>query len=280
MTRGILLGEHQCNAAKLLLDPCAQAMEGEFRWGRALFGHRFDDYLAIDTSDGADAMPKSVVVGLRLNPDDQPLLRHWADTIIYETHVKARPNCTPTSTPIIQGTYAGMADPAFIDHLTNLGVTAVELLSVHQFIHDQHLLDKQPAELLGLSLHLATSRPRRVCFVVKGRRSQVREFKQMVKALHAAGLEVILDVVYNHTGGQPSRTGAASQGIDNAYYYQLMPTTALLPGLHRHRQQSEHAAPVLDATSDGLAALLGAGDARRRLPLRPGFDARARTVRG
>ncbi len=214
---------HRCNDAKLLLDPYARAIEGKFRWGQELFGHRFDDPMAIDTSDSAGAMPKAVVV----NPffdwaNDQPLLRPWADTVIYEAHVKGATQLHPDIDPAIRGTYTGIADPAFIDHLTNLGVTTLELLPVHEFVHDSHLIERGLRNYWGYN-SIGFFAPHDEYSHREGLGHQVQDFKQMVRALHAAGIEVILDVVYNHTAeGNHMGPTLSFKGLDNASYYRLV----------------------------------------------------------
>jgi isoamylase len=214
---------HRCNPAKLLLDPYALALEGEFTWGQPLFGHRFDDSLAIDTSDSADSMPRSVVV----NPffdwgNDQPLHRPWAETVIYETHVKGATMRHPDIDEEVRGTYAGIADPAFVDHLVGLGVTAIELLPVHQFVHDPHLVERGLRNYWGYN-SIGFLAPHHEYSNRHGSGQQVQAFKQMVKALHAAGIEVIIDVVYNHTAeGNHLGPTLSFKGIDNAAYYRLV----------------------------------------------------------
>lgn len=215
---------HRCNPAKFLLDPYAQAIEGTFQWGQPLFGHHFDDPMAIETTDSAPSMPRSVVV----NPffdwgTDQPLGRPWAETVIYETHVKGATQRHPDIDESIRGTYAGLADPAFVEHLTSLGVTAVELMPVHQFVHDAHLVERGLRNYWGYN-SIGFFAPHDEYSHRPGPGQQVQAFKQMVKELHAAGIEVILDVVYNHTAeGNHLGPTLSFKGIDNAAYYRLVP---------------------------------------------------------
>jgi glycogen operon protein len=214
---------HRCNPAKLLLDPYARAIEGEYRWGQANFGYVFGDHNARDDSDSAPSSPKSLVV----NPffdwaTDQPLLLPWSETVIYEAHVKGATMRHPDVDEDLRGTYSGIAHPAFIDHLKRLGVTTLELLPVHEFVHDAHLLERGLRNYWGYNSigffaphHEYSHRP--------GQGQQVQDFKQMVKTLHQAGIEVILDVVYNHTAeGNHLGPMLSFKGFDNAAYYRLV----------------------------------------------------------
>jgi isoamylase len=213
----------RCNPAKLLLDPYARAIEGSFTWGQALFGHSFDDPMAIDSSDSAASMPKSIVV----NPffdwgNDQQILRPWAETVIYEAHVKGATQRHPDVDPAIRGTYAGIADPAFVDHLIHLGVTTLELLPVHEFVHDAHLVERGLRNYWGYN-SIGFFAPHDEYSHRDGRGHQVQDFKQMVRTLHSAGIEVILDVVYNHTAeGNHLGPTLSFKGFDNAAYYRLV----------------------------------------------------------
>ena len=219
---------HRCNANKLLLDPYARAVMGDVTWGPDLFGHDWDDPTRMNTADSASAMPKSLV----MNPffewgTDQPLGRPWADTIIYETHVKGATQRHPAVDEEIRGTYAGIAHPAFVEHLQSLGVTAVELQPVHEFVHDAHLVERGLRNYWGYNSigffaphHEYSHRHQQG---QGGQGQQVQDFKQMVKTLHEAGIEVILDVVYNHTAeGNHLGPTLSFKGIDNAAYYRLM----------------------------------------------------------
>jgi glycogen operon protein len=217
---------HRFNPAKLLLDPYAKAIDGTVRWSDALFGYRIghaDADLAPDDRDSAAGMPKSVVVETAFTwGDDRPLRTPWSETIIYEVHVKGITARHPDVPEHLRGTYAGLASPAVLDHLRSLGITAVELLPVHQFVDDQALVDRGLANYWGYnSIGFFAPDAR---YASDGRLGQqVNEFKTMVKLLHQAGLEVILDVVYNHTaeGNQLGPT-LAFRGIDNAAYYRLV----------------------------------------------------------
>jgi glycogen operon protein len=213
----------RCNPAKLLLDPHATAIDGGVQWGQAVFGHRFEDPMAIDTSDSADAMPKCVVTdrGFDWGDDRSPRVP-LHDTIVYETHVKGITMRHPDVPKEIAGTYAGLAHPAVLDYLVNLGVTSVELLPVHQFVQDSHLLDKGLRNYWGYN-SIGFLAPHGEYSSAGTSGGQVDEFKAMVKALHAAGLEVILDVVYNHTAeGNHMGPTLCMKGIDNAAYYRLV----------------------------------------------------------
>ncbi len=218
---------HRCNANKLLLDPYARAVVGDVSWGPDVFAHDWDDPTRMNTADSAAAMPKSLV----MNPffewgTDQPLGRSWADTIIYETHVKGATQLHPGVDEEIRGTYAGIAHPAFVDHLQSLGITAVELQPVHEFVHDAHLVERGLRNYWGYNSigffapHHEYSHRHLQGQGAQGQ--QVQDFKQMVKTLHEAGIEVILDVVYNHTAeGNHLGPTLSFKGIDNAAYYRL-----------------------------------------------------------
>ncbi len=212
---------HRCNPAKLLLDPYARAIAGEPSWGQELYGYVFGDPDACDPHDSLGAAPTSVVV----NPyfdwgDDRPPRVPLADTVIYETHVKGFTARHPEIDPAERGTYAGLASPAAIEWLTGLGVTAVELLPIHAFVHDATLVQRGLRNYWGynsigyLAPHAGYARA--------SGGGEVQELKAAVKALHQAGLEVILDVVYNHTGeGSHLGPTLCFRGIDNAAYYRL-----------------------------------------------------------
>jgi isoamylase len=215
---------HRCNPAKLLLDPYAKAVEGEVKWDEAVFPYRFVDPANPDRppndADSAPFLPKSVVVNPYFDWGKDHLLgRPRHETVIYKVHVKGFTMRHPDVPPELRGTYAGLAHPAAIRHFKRLGVTAVELLPVHQLIHDRHLVERGLRNYWGynsiayLAPHngYASGQP-------------VQEFKQMVKILHQEGIEVILDVVYNHTAeGNHLGPMLSLKGIDNAAYYRLMP---------------------------------------------------------
>ncbi len=214
---------HRCNPAKLLLDPYARAVEGDIDWGQAAFGYPFDDPDGRDDTDSAGATPRGIVV----NPyfdwgQDQPLRVPWSDTVIYETHVKGATMCHPDIDDDLRGTYAGLAHPVFVDHLRRLGVTAVELLPVHEFAHDAHLLDKGLRNYWGYNT-LSFFSPHHEYSHRGEQGQQVQDVKLMVKTLHEAGIEVILDVVYNHTAeGNHLGPTLSFRGLDNAAYYRLV----------------------------------------------------------
>jgi glycogen operon protein len=212
-----------CNPAKLLLDPYAKAMDGKVQWDEAVFPYPFDEGPGTRSdSDSAPFMPKCVVHQPHFDwSGDRRLQIPWHETVIYETHVKGFTARHPDVPPEMAGTYAGLAHPAVVEYLKNLGVTAVELMPVHFFIHDKHLVDQGLKNYWGYNSigyfaphneYAADNRPGGV----------VAEFKQMVKTLHQAGLEVILDVVYNHTAeGNHLGPMLSFKGIDNTYYYRL-----------------------------------------------------------
>ncbi|MQA94214.1 MAG: glycogen debranching protein GlgX [Streptosporangiales bacterium] len=213
---------HRCNPAKLLTDPYAKAIDGDVRWNEALFSYRFADPGRRNDDDSAPYMPKSVVV----NPffdwgDDRPPRVPYHETLIYEAHVRGLTVRHPGIPEALRGTYAGLAHPVMIDYLTELGVTAVELMPVHHFVPEHALVARGLTNYWGYNT-LAYLAPHSTYASAGGRGEQVLEFKAMVKALHAAGIEVILDVVYNHTAeGDHMGPTLSLRGIDNAAYYRL-----------------------------------------------------------
>ncbi|MDH5534426.1 MAG: glycogen debranching protein GlgX [Betaproteobacteria bacterium] len=217
---------HRFNPAKLLLDPYAKAVDGMIRWDDTVFAYPVgnpDEDLAKDERDSAPAMPKSVVIDPAYDwGDDRRPRIPWHETIIYEAHVKGLTARHLELPEELRGTYAGVAHPAVIDHLRSLGITAVEVLPVHHFINDRHLVERKLTNYWGynsIGFFAPDSRYSRAGALG----GQVREFKDMVKALHAAGLEVILDVVYNHTGeGNHLGPTLCFRGVDNASYYRLV----------------------------------------------------------
>ncbi len=219
---------HRFNPAKLLLDPYAKAIDGNIRWSDTLFGYQVgspDADLSHDDRDSAAGMPKAVVIDPAFTwGDDRPLRTPWNETIIYELHVKGFTARNPEVPKALRGTYAGLASPAAIAHLRSLGITAVELLPVHQFVADKHLVDRGLTNYWGYSsIGFFAPDSRFASDGVLGQ--QVTEFKSMVKILHQAGIEVILDVVYNHTGeGSHLGPTLCFRGIDNASYYRLVAT--------------------------------------------------------
>ena len=213
---------HRCNPAKMLLDPYGKAVDGQVRWDESLFGYRFADPTRVNTADSAPYMPTNVVI----NPffdwgDDRPPRTPYHDTVIYEAHVRGLTLCHPEVPPDERGTYAGLAHPAVIEHLTRLGVTAVELMPVHQFVPEHELVDRGLTNYWGYNT-IAFLAPHNRYAAASTPGGQIGEFKAMVKALHDAGVEVILDVVYNHTAEGDHRGPTLSfRGIDNAAYYRL-----------------------------------------------------------
>jgi isoamylase len=217
---------HRFSPAKLLLDPYAKAIDGVIRWDDTVFAYQVghaDEDLSPDERDSASAMPKSVVVDTSYDWNgDRPLRVPWHDTSIYEVHVKGVTARHPEVPEEIRGTYAALAHPTVIDHLRSLGITAVELLPVHQFVADRHLVERGLTNYWGYnSIGFFAPDVRYASAGTLGQ--QVREFKDMVKALHQAGLEVILDVVYNHTAeGNHLGPTLCFRGLDNASYYRLV----------------------------------------------------------
>ncbi len=218
---------HRFNPAKLLLDPYAKAIDGTIRWSDALFGYQVghpDADLSRDDRDSARSVPKSVVIDPAFTwGDDRPPRIPWNETIIYEVHVKGFTARHPDVPKALRGTYAGLASPAAVDYLRSLGITAVELLPIHQFVADKHLVDRDLTNYWGYN-SIGFFAPG-VLLASDGRLGQqVTEFKTMVKTLHQAGIEVILDVVYNHTGeGNQLGPTLCFRGADNASYYRLVP---------------------------------------------------------
>ena len=214
---------HRFNHNKLLLDPYAKAHVGKLRWGPELFGYTLGaegDDLSFDKRDSAPLMPKCVVVDAAFtwSRDRRPAVP-WDRTLIYELHVKGLTQRHPMVPVNIRGTFAGLARQEVIEYIRGLGVTAVELMPIHAFVNDSHLLDKGLTNYWGYnSIGFFAADP---CHFATG---AITEFKQMVAHLHDAGLEVILDVVYNHTAEGNERGPTLSfKGIDNASYYRLLP---------------------------------------------------------
>ncbi|MCP3960415.1 MAG: glycogen debranching protein GlgX [bacterium] len=223
---------HRFNASKLLVDPWARAITGEPRPDPALYGfvavgwpselwRRHSSDLTFSGHDSAAAAPKCVVVDPELDwRGDRPPGTSWGDTVIYECHVKGMTQRHPEIEERLRGTYLGLAQPPVIEHLQSLGVTAVELLPVHQIARESHLMIRGQPNYWGYST-LGYFAPH-AGYATGGLGEQVAEFKQMVRELHRAGIEVILDVVYNHTA-EGSRMGPtlSLRGIDNRSYYRL-----------------------------------------------------------
>ena len=210
------------NHAKLLADPYARAMDGNFVLNPAVFAHEGNDDLVRDDADSAPFVPRSIAVGSSFDwYGDTPLEIPWNDTIIYETHVRGITMQHPGVPEHLRGTYAGLAHPAVIDHLTSLGVTAVELMPIHHFVDEVHLLELGLTNYWGYNT-LGFFAPHAAYSASGTRGEQVREFKEMVRSLHQAGLEVILDVVYNHTAeGSELGPTLSFRGICNPGYYRL-----------------------------------------------------------
>jgi len=225
---------HRFNAAKLLIDPYAKAISGTIKWSDALFaykvGGRRED-LEPTADNSAAGVPKSVVIDNAFTWDgDRPPSIPWNRTVIYECHVKGMTINHPDVDERVRGTYLGLASDPIIDHLLALGVTAVELLPVHHFVVDRHLAEKGLTNYWGYNsigffapdVRYSTGGPAIGSSGAYG--TQVYEFKTMVKKLHSAGLEVILDVVYNHTGeGNHFGPTLSLRGVDNRAYYRLEP---------------------------------------------------------
>ncbi|MDN5931445.1 MAG: glycogen debranching protein GlgX, partial [Pseudonocardia sp.] len=214
----------RCNPDKLLIDPYAKAVDGPVKWDEAVFGYPFDDPDARSDTDSAPFVPKSVVV----NPffdwgSDRPPKTPYNETVIYEAHVRGLTIAHPDIPEALRGTYTGLAHPVMIEHLKNLGVTAVELMPVHEFLNDHHLQEKGLSNYWGYNT-VAFLAPHHAYAMDTGRAgNQVQEFKAMVRDLHDAGMEVILDVVYNHTAEGNDRGPTLSmRGIDNHAYYRLV----------------------------------------------------------
>jgi glycogen operon protein len=213
----------RCNPAKLLLDPYAKAIEGQVGWSQACFPYTFGDDYARNDEDSASCMPKSVVH----NPyfdwgNDRPPDVQLNESVIYEVHVKGFTAAHPGIPAGQRGTYAGLAHPAAIDYLTGLGVTAVELLPVHQFVDDARLVERGLRNYWGYN-SIGFLAPHNGYAAAGQAGEQVAEFKAMVRALHEAGIEVILDVVYNHTAeGNHLGPVLSMKGIDNTAYYRVV----------------------------------------------------------
>ena len=216
---------HRFNSTKLLIDPYAKALSGRIEWSDAMFGYRIGDPsadLSKDDRDNAGSVPKSVVIEQAFTWGEDRLLRTpWDRTVIYELHVKGFTFRQPDVPENLRGTYAGLATPASIDYLRTLGVTAVELLPVHYFVRDQSLQERGLTNYWGYN-SIGFFAPDNGYGTSTYRGDHVNEFKTMVKTLHSAGIEVILDVVYNHTGeGNQLGPTLSFRGIDNAAYYRL-----------------------------------------------------------
>lgn len=215
---------HRFNPNKLLIDPNAKAIAGTIDWHDSLFGYQLgheDEDLSFNAEDSAPFIPKCVVIDPHFDwEDDKPPKIPFHETIIYETHVRGFTRLHPDIPEEIRGTFAALAHPVTISYLKELGITAVELLPVHHFVSDRHLREKRLTNYWGYNTLGFYAPDVRYASGMLG--EQVVEFKNMVKALHKAGIEVILDVVYNHTGeGNQMGPTLSFRGIDNASYYRL-----------------------------------------------------------
>jgi glycogen operon protein len=211
------------NPNKLLIDPYAKAITGEVEWDESLFGYPFGSPDERNDQDSAGHVPLSVVV----NPffdwsNDRPPRTPYNESVIYEAHVRGLTMNHPEVPKSLRGTYAGLAHPAVIDHLKKLGVTAIELMPVHQFVTDHGLTEKGLRNYWGYNT-IGFFAPHEAYSAMSEQGNQVAEFKGMVRALHEAGIEVILDVVYNHTAeGNHLGPTLSMRGIDNQAYYRLV----------------------------------------------------------
>jgi isoamylase len=242
---------HRFNPAKLLIDPYAKRIDGAVKWDDSLFGYRIGadvEDLEPDERDSAAFAPKSVVINQAFVwGDDAPPRTPFDRTLIYEVHVKGFTKLHPDVPEELRGTYAGLVSAPAIDYLSNLGITAVELLPVHQHVNDRHLVERGLSNYWGYNTigffapdvrYSATGEP-------------VSEFKTMVKRLHDAGIEVILDVVYNHTGeGNHLGPTISFRGVDNAAYYRLSPEDL------RYYVDYTGTGNTLDATSPKVLQLI------------------------
>ncbi len=219
---------HRCDPDKLLLDPYAKAVDGEMTGDPSLFSYDFDDPDAGTSTkrNGLDSLGHTLL-SVVINPffdwgQDRAPRHQYHESVIYEAHVKGLTELHPDIPKEIRGTYAGIAHPACIEHLQQLGITAIELMPVHQFVHDFHLLDRGLRNYWGYNT-IGFFAPHSGYAAYGTTGEQVAEFKGMVKALHAADIEVILDVVYNHTAeGNHLGPTLCFRGLDNANYYRLV----------------------------------------------------------
>ncbi|WP_087002948.1 glycogen debranching protein GlgX [Gulosibacter sp. 10] len=210
------------NPSKLVLDPYAKAISGDITWDQAVFSYDFGDPDSFNDQDSAPYMPKGVVINPYFDwTGDRHPRTPYADSLIYEAHVKGLTQLHPDVPEALRGTYAGIAHPAVVAHLKNLGITAIELMPVHQFVHDSVLGEKGLRNYWGYNT-LNFFSPHGEYASAGDYGQQVQEFKSMVKTLHANDIEVILDVVYNHTAeGNHLGPTLSWRGIDNEAYYRL-----------------------------------------------------------
>ncbi|RPF28624.1 glycogen debranching protein GlgX [Georgenia muralis] len=214
---------NRCDPSKLLLDPYAKAIDGQIDRDPSLYSYSFDNPAKRNTADSKKHTMYSVVINPYFDWGyDRPPNHEYHDSVVYEAHVKGMTQLHPDVPEELRGTYAGMAHPSVIEHLTKLGVTAVELMPVHQFVNDPHLQEKGLSNYWGYNT-IGFFAPHNGFAAYGTRGEQVQEFKTLVKALHEANIEVILDVVYNHTAeGNHMGPTLSFRGIDNASYYRLV----------------------------------------------------------
>ncbi|MBC7461514.1 MAG: glycogen debranching protein GlgX [Thermoleophilia bacterium] len=215
---------HRFNPNKLLIDPYAKSVAGSIKWTDDVFGYKVGEGdLVMDTRDSAGSMPKCVVVDAAFEwGEDRKPCHDWNRTVIYEAHVKGMTMRHPGVPEHLRGTYLGMAYEPIIEHLLSLGVTAIEMLPVHEFTTDRFLVEKELTNYWGYNSIAFLSPAAR--YATNQSRHTLNEFKSMVKTFHRAGIEVILDVVYNHTGeGNHMGPTLSLRGVDNKSYYRLMP---------------------------------------------------------
>ena len=213
----------RCDASKLLLDPYAKAISGHVTASPSLYSYDFNDVSVRNTEDSASATMRSVVISPYFDwGHDRPPAHEYHNSIIYEAHVKGMTQLNPLVPAELRGTYAGLAQGAVIDHLKELGITAIELMPVHQFVNDTYLQDKGLSNYWGYNT-IGFFAPHNGYTAYGADGQQVQEFKAMVKAFHEADIEVILDVVYNHTAeGNHLGPTLSFRGLDNAAYYRLV----------------------------------------------------------
>ena len=213
----------RCNPNKLLLDPYAKAIDGDIAWDDSLFGYKFSNPDERDDADSAPHLPKCVVANPYFDWAEDRSPRHqYHETVIYETHVRGLTMKHPGVPRALRGTYAGIGHHSVIDHLKRLGITALELMPVHHFVHDHYLVERGLTNYWGYNT-IGFLAPYSGYSGTGTRGQQVQEFRAMVRALHAADIEVILDVVYNHTAeGNHMGPTLGFRGIDNRTYYRLV----------------------------------------------------------
>jgi isoamylase len=214
---------HRCNPNKVLLDPYAKAIDGRLDWDEACFGYLWADHEERNDLDSGRHVPKAVVINPYFDwSDDRAPRTPYHETVIYEAHVKGLTATHPGIPPEIRGTYAAVAHPVMLEHYARIGVTAIELMPVHHFLRDHHLVERGLTNYWGYNT-LGFLAPHAFYSASGTDGQQVSEFKTMVRDLHRAGLEVILDVVYNHTAeGNHLGPTLSWRGIDNAAYYRLV----------------------------------------------------------